>query len=329
MSLLLRSLAAPAFACLISSASTTAFSMPPAPTEARLFAAIDRGDATGVANVLKQGDDVYVRDALGRTSLARAIAMGKPAVVDFLLKRRPDLDGRDLSGETALHWAAKTGDVASIAKLLKAGANPRLENRRCETPSDEAAGFDAEPAFQALVAAIGKGPDADDGSVEECPRPREEKNFRRAAIGFFRHRLTIRRTEDYNYAFESLTFLLSHPASLAKVGGAGAPIIAAFLDHDVPDDADEGESMTVSNELRAQAVAVLKKIQGDNAGNAALDRTLLKIVAKGPDRPGFRAALATIDRSPAGRARAVKALDDLKGRHVIEVQEYRRYKRSL
>jgi hypothetical protein len=70
--------------------------------------------------------------------LAAAVARGDAAGVAALVRQGADPDAADRSGWTGLHLAADTGDVALARLLLDAGARPDLRSRARGTPLDVA-----------------------------------------------------------------------------------------------------------------------------------------------------------------------------------------------
>ena len=89
----------------------------------------------------KQGSSaVYAEQILGVPKLQLASRYGLITIVETLLKDNPDeISRQDSYGRTALHEAAQAGSDNIVNKLLKAGANPFLEDYQGKTPFDYAA----------------------------------------------------------------------------------------------------------------------------------------------------------------------------------------------
>jgi ankyrin repeat protein len=72
--------------------------------------------------------------------LAVAIKSGqRAAAVDLIAKKSADVNAAEADGSTPLLWAANLNDADLAARLLKAGANPKVRNQLGSTPLGEAA----------------------------------------------------------------------------------------------------------------------------------------------------------------------------------------------
>ena len=72
--------------------------------------------------------------------LAVAIKSGQRATaIDMIAKKAADVNAAEADGSTPLLWAANMNDLDLAARLLKAGANPKVRNRLGSTPLAEAA----------------------------------------------------------------------------------------------------------------------------------------------------------------------------------------------
>jgi hypothetical protein len=94
-----------------------------------------RAALSGVVIILMVGLVTAADDTLSRRLVA-AVARGDAAQVAELVRRGADPDAADRSGWTALHQAAGTGDLALARVLLDAGAHPDLRSRARGTPLD-------------------------------------------------------------------------------------------------------------------------------------------------------------------------------------------------
>ncbi len=92
--------------------------------------------------------------------LADAIKSGqRSAAVDMLAKKSADVNAAEADGSTALLWAANLNDADLAARLLKAGANPKVRNQLGSTPLGEAA-FNANTEMIKALLDAGADPNA-------------------------------------------------------------------------------------------------------------------------------------------------------------------------
>ncbi len=96
-----------------------------------------RAALLGVVLILTGGLATAADDVLSRRLVA-AVARGDAAEVAELVRGGADPDAADRSGWTALHQAAETGDLALARLLLDAGAHADLRSRARGTPLDVA-----------------------------------------------------------------------------------------------------------------------------------------------------------------------------------------------
>jgi ankyrin repeat protein len=74
------------------------------------------------------------------TPLVNAIKSGqRAAALDMIAKKSADVNAAEADGSTAILWAANLNDTDLAARLLKAGANPKVRNQLGSTPLGEAA----------------------------------------------------------------------------------------------------------------------------------------------------------------------------------------------
>src|SRR5690348_10099516 len=72
--------------------------------------------------------------------LSEVIKSGqRAAALDLLAKKSADVNEAEADGSTALLWAANLNDADLVARLVKAGASPKVRNRLGSTPLSEAA----------------------------------------------------------------------------------------------------------------------------------------------------------------------------------------------
>jgi len=94
---------------------------------------VDLADA-----VLKKGADPHIADGVGVTPLMLASGNASPMLVSKLLDRGTDTLARNVNGSTALHYAASAGRVENIKLLLAHGADPKVADKKGETPRRQA-----------------------------------------------------------------------------------------------------------------------------------------------------------------------------------------------
>jgi ankyrin repeat protein len=94
------------------------------------------------------------------TPLTVAIKSGRrAAAIDMIAKKPADLNTAEADGSTPLLWAASLNDGDLAARLLKAGANPKVRNQLGSTPLTEAA-LNANTALIKALLDAGADPDA-------------------------------------------------------------------------------------------------------------------------------------------------------------------------
>src|SRR5580700_3977931 len=84
---------------------------------------------------------VFAADVpVSNAPLAVAIKSGqRSAAIDMIAKKSADVNAAEADGSTPLLWAANLNDADLVARLLKAGANPKVRNQLGSTPLGEAA----------------------------------------------------------------------------------------------------------------------------------------------------------------------------------------------
>ncbi|MEO8098738.1 MAG: ankyrin repeat domain-containing protein [Acidobacteriota bacterium] len=77
---------------------------------------------------------------LADAPLAEAIKTGqRPVALEMIARKSADVNAAEADGSTALLWAVNLNDADLAARLLKAGASPKVRNQLGSTPLAEAA----------------------------------------------------------------------------------------------------------------------------------------------------------------------------------------------
>ena len=63
-----------------------------------------------------------------------AISLGNKEIINYLLELGADVNTQDIEGDTPLHYAVKEMKYELLAELIKAGANPRIWNKKNRLP---------------------------------------------------------------------------------------------------------------------------------------------------------------------------------------------------
>ena len=96
--------------------------------EQQLIAAIDKGDASAMTQLLDAGASVQAKNEHGQTALGLAAAKREDAIVDLLLKRGADPAVLDGNGRLTLEEAARDADSLIFEALL--ARNPSSKEKK-------------------------------------------------------------------------------------------------------------------------------------------------------------------------------------------------------
>src|SRR5689334_17134309 len=97
---------------------------------------------------------------LGSTSpLVDAVKAGNRTAALALISQKANVNAPESDGTTALHWAAHNNDPDLVDRLLKAGADAKVQNEFGATPMSEAA-FNANTEIIDKLLKAGADPDS-------------------------------------------------------------------------------------------------------------------------------------------------------------------------
>jgi ankyrin repeat protein len=118
-----------------------------------LLIAAHQNDQKAIAELLKHGADISVKDSKGRTALHRAAVWGNRTLVEFLIIEHAKVDVADNHGLTPWAEVCTMPDREDIAVLLLAnGADPNTRGREgCSILYSEAAGGNIDGVRKMLV----------------------------------------------------------------------------------------------------------------------------------------------------------------------------------
>jgi ankyrin repeat protein len=96
-----------------------------------ILSAAGNGQHGTVAHLLALGADAHARDENGNGLLHHAAPW--PRCLEVILPTMPEIDRANAAGQTPLQCAAQAAEPASVGLLLKAGANPGLQDSKGNT----------------------------------------------------------------------------------------------------------------------------------------------------------------------------------------------------
>jgi ankyrin repeat protein len=124
-----------------------------ASSDTRLIDAVERGDKSAVAALLKQKTDVNAAQPNGTTALLWASQKGDAETAGLLIQAGASVNVANRYGVTPLLAASESAGGPITALLLKAGANPDAAGAEGQTPLLNASRAGNLDAAQALIAA--------------------------------------------------------------------------------------------------------------------------------------------------------------------------------
>lgn len=101
--------------------------------------ALDDGKIRHALVGIEKGGDINFTDCQGQTPLMLAAFKATPkaiALMELLIQKGANLDAQDRNGDTALHYCIHNKNVAGAVVLLKAGANPAIQNKHGHSAED-------------------------------------------------------------------------------------------------------------------------------------------------------------------------------------------------
>ncbi|MCB9228944.1 MAG: ankyrin repeat domain-containing protein [Deltaproteobacteria bacterium] len=116
-----------------------------------LHRAVEKGDASQVAERLRLGADADLSDNFDCTPLHKAVERGFVDIVTLLLEHGADIDSGDFVGLTPLHKAVERGFVDIVTLLLEHGADANLSDDFGWTPLHRAAERGLVPVVSILL----------------------------------------------------------------------------------------------------------------------------------------------------------------------------------
>ncbi|XP_042639230.1 inactive serine/threonine-protein kinase TEX14 [Orycteropus afer afer] len=102
--------------------------------EAQLHEYVRQGNYVKVKKILKKGICVDAVNSLSQTALYIAALLGLPKLVDILVDYGSDPNHRCSDGSTPVHAAAFSGNQWILSKLLEAGGDLRLHDKKGQSP---------------------------------------------------------------------------------------------------------------------------------------------------------------------------------------------------
>ena len=117
---------------------------------APLQGAVRAGNAIALEEAIVSGADPNQVDALTRTALHYAAALGRDDMVGRLVQAGALLDIGDKDGFTPLMRAAQNGHILTVRRLLDAGAKANLVNANNHTALDLAVAAGAKEIAEIL-----------------------------------------------------------------------------------------------------------------------------------------------------------------------------------
>jgi len=114
-------------------AGTAAIAQTPAPSAAKLVAAVKAGESAAALSMLQRKADPNAAEVDGTTALHWAVRNGDAALVDRLLRAGAKATAANRYGVTPLPLACEQGDPALVERLLTAGVSADLTGPQGET----------------------------------------------------------------------------------------------------------------------------------------------------------------------------------------------------
>ena len=112
-----------------------------------------RGETKALKEMLKNKNNINLKDRSGYTPLHWAVQNGKTAAVLLLIERGADINLQNVYGATALHLASGLKDVGMVKVLLQHGAKVDIQDNHGSTPMRRAVDADAIEVVRLLIKA--------------------------------------------------------------------------------------------------------------------------------------------------------------------------------
>jgi uncharacterized protein len=119
----------------------------------QLYKAAQKSDVQTAKNLLDKGLDVNSKSSTGSSPIHAAAANNDKDMLDLLIAKGANLGVQNKEGDTPLVCATKYGGgkEATVKRLLEAGADPAIADKKGKTALDYAKEKDQKKAIELLT----------------------------------------------------------------------------------------------------------------------------------------------------------------------------------